>query len=103
MKKSKRLSDIGEPRKAKIINLSHIRDYDKINAIYEHYMLGRTEDRHWFTMANMIKDYGEFRFLMDILIFLREKTTQRRHRFSEAMAHDVYTNIHTLYFEKLTI
>ena len=99
MKQSKRLSFV----KKRNILLSDIKDYDKINEIYEHYMLGRIEDKYWFSMASMIKPYGEFRFWMDLLIFLREKTTQRRYRFSQQMADDVYKNIQTLYFEKLNI
>ena len=105
MKQSKRLSDliIETPRKVKTINLSHIKDYDKITDIYEHYEIGREVNRFWYPLGGMIKAYGEFRFFLDILILLREKTTQKRKPLPESVAHDTYWNLYKLYFEKLTI
>ena len=105
MKQSKRLSDliIETPRKVKTINLSHIKDYDKITEIYEHYMMGRIDDKYWYPLGGMIKAYGEFRFLMDMQIFLREKTKQRRKPLSPQWADETLNNIRKLYFEKLTV
>ena len=105
MKQSKRLSDliIETPRKAKTINLSHIKDYDKITEIYEHYMMGRIDDKYWYLFGSMIKPYGEFRFFLDILIFLREKTMQKRKPLTQRWADETYDNMYKLYFEKLTV
>ena len=105
MKQSKRLSDliIDTPRKVKKINLSHIKDYDKITDIYEHYMMGRIDDKYWYALGGMIKAYGEFRFFLDILIFLREKTMQKRKPLTQRWADETYDNMYKLYFEKLIV
>lgn len=90
MKKSKKLSEVIRP--AKVINLSHIKNYEKIQTIYDEYL-----QQNFFTVASNIKPYGEFRFFLDLLIYLRHKYRSEHHR------HYVYDHFVELYYETLTI
>ncbi len=93
MKAKKRLSELLKTHTpAKAITLNSIKDYAKFEDIYENYLTKR-----WFTMCNQIREYGEFEFFRDILVFCR-------HRYkSEQYRHDIYWHLYELYFIEITI
>jgi hypothetical protein len=96
MKRSKKLSDLIFDKPANVkrkgIYLSHIKDYEKIQDIYEDYLLG-----NYFTAISKIKPYGDFMFFLDLCIYLQHKYK------SELYRHSIYQHFVELYFKKLTI
>ena len=89
----KRLSDLlNAPKPAKDLSPKSIKDYEKLEEIYGLYLM-----KQWFTMCNQIREYDEFTFFRDILIFCR-------HRYkSDSYISGIYWHLFELYFETITI
>lgn len=90
-KKSRRILDIINGQSEERLTLSSIQHYDVIEDIYGAYL-----QQHFFTVVNRIREYGEFLFFRDLVIYLI-------HKYKSDHAHLTYMDFIDLYFERFKI
>lgn len=91
---SKRLAGL-LPKPAKVFSwkLRDIKDLDKLELIYI-----CNQWHEFIPMCMMIREYGEFEFFRDLLIYLRHNFSGR-----EETIHATYWHFYEYYFEKYNI
>lgn len=94
---SKRLAGL-LPKPAKVFSwkLRDIKDLDKLELIYI-----CNQWHEFIPMCTMIREYGEFEFFRDLLIYLNHNFSGQKQK--ELMVHSHYEHFQDIYFNKYNI
>lgn len=94
---SKRLAGL-LPKPAKVFSwkLRDIKDLDKLELIYI-----CNQWQEYVPMCTMIREYGEFEFFRDLLIYLRHNSSGLKD--IDTIVHSYYEHFQDIYFNKYNI